>query len=64
VGGAILAATLMRHDLIDEYRLFVSPIVLGGDKRFFTELEQSVELALLETRTFGSGVVYLRYARR
>jgi riboflavin biosynthesis pyrimidine reductase len=54
----------MRHDLIDEYRLFVSPVVLGGGKRFFTGLEQSIELALLETRTFGTGVVYLRYARR
>jgi dihydrofolate reductase len=54
----------MRHDLIDEYRLFVSPVVLGGGKRFFTELEQSIELALLETRTFGTGVVYLRYERR
>ena len=64
VGGATLAATLMRHDLIDEYRLFVYPIVLGGGKHFFTELEQSIELALLETRTFGIGVVYMRYGRR
>jgi dihydrofolate reductase len=64
VGGATLAATLMRHDLIDEYRLFVSPVVLGGGERFFTGLEQSIELALLETRTFATGVVYLRYARR
>jgi dihydrofolate reductase len=50
--------------LIDEYRLFVSPIVLGGGMRFFAGLEQSIELALLETRTFRTGVVYLRYARR
>jgi dihydrofolate reductase len=64
VGGAALAATLMRHHLIDEYRLFVYPVVLGGGKRFFTGLEQSIELALLETRTFGTGVVYRRYARR
>lgn len=64
VGGATLAATLMRHDLIDEYRVFVGPIVLGGGKRFFTELEQNIELALLETRTFDTGVVYLRYVRR
>jgi hypothetical protein len=42
----------------------VSPIVLGGGKRFFTGLEQSIKLALLETRTFGTDVVYLRYARR
>jgi dihydrofolate reductase len=64
VGGATLAATLMRHDLIDEYRLFVYPVVLGGGKPFFTGLDQSIELALLETRTFGIGVVYLRYERR
>jgi riboflavin biosynthesis pyrimidine reductase len=63
VGGATLAATLMRHDLIDEYRVFVAPVVLGGGTRFFTDMEQSVELALLEMRTFGTGVVYLRYAR-
>jgi dihydrofolate reductase len=63
VGGATLAATLMRHDLIDEYRLFVAPVVLGGGTRFFTDMEQSTELALLETRTFGTGVVYLRYER-
>jgi dihydrofolate reductase len=64
VGGATLAATLMRHDLIDEYRLFVAPVILGGGKPFFTGLEQRIELALLETRTFGTGVVYQRYERR
>jgi dihydrofolate reductase len=64
VGGATLAATLMRHDLIDEYRLFVSPVVLGGGKPYFAGLEQSIELELQEMRTFGTGVVYLRYARR
>jgi dihydrofolate reductase len=64
VGGATLAATLMRHDLIDEYRLFVSPVVLGGGKPYFTGLEQTIELELQETRTFGTGVVYLRYERR
>ena len=65
VGGATLAATLMRHDLIDEYRVFVGPVVLGGGQRFFTELEQNIELALADTRTFGgTGVVYLRYVRR
>jgi dihydrofolate reductase len=64
VGGATLAATLMPHDLIDEYRVFVSPIVLGAGTHFFTGLGESIELALLETRTFSTGVVYLRYQRR
>lgn len=41
----------------------VSPIVLGGGTRFFTGLNQSIGLALVETRTFGGGVVYLRYER-
>jgi dihydrofolate reductase len=64
VGGATLAATLLQHDLIDEYRVFVSPVVLGGGTPFFPGLDRGVELALQETRTFGTGVVYLRYARR
>ena len=61
---ATLAATLMQHDLIDEYQIFVSPVVLGDGTHFFPGLRQSIELALLETRTFGTGVVYLRYERR
>jgi dihydrofolate reductase len=64
VGGATLAATLMQHDLIDEYLVFVSPIILGDGTHFFTRLAQSIELALVETRTFRTGVVYLRYERR
>ena len=61
VGGPTLASTLMRAGLIDEYRLFVHPIILGAGTPFFTALEAHVPLKLLETRTFGSGVVYLRY---
>jgi dihydrofolate reductase len=63
VGGATLAATLTAHGLIDEYRLFVSSIVLGGGKPFFSG-DTHVELELIETRTFGFRVVYLRYGRR
>jgi dihydrofolate reductase len=63
VGGAGLAAALARLGLIDEYRLFVNPIVLGGGTPYFPALDESIELELLETRTFGSRVVYLRYQR-
>lgn len=61
VGGAGLAAGLTKLSLIDEYRLFVSPVVLGAGTPFFPALEEKLDLQLLETRTFGSRVVYLRY---
>jgi dihydrofolate reductase len=61
VGGAGLAGACARLGLIDEYRLFVSPVVLGGGTRFFPELEDPINLELVETRTFSSRVVYLRY---
>jgi dihydrofolate reductase len=63
VGGAGLASTLIKLDLIDEYRLFVCPVVLGGGTPYFPALERRIDLELLDTRTFGSGVVYLRYRR-
>jgi dihydrofolate reductase len=63
VGGAGLASTLIKLDLIDEYRLFVIPVVLGGGTPYFPPLDRRISLELLETRTFGSGVTYLRYRR-
>jgi dihydrofolate reductase len=63
VGGAGLAATFAVLDLIDEYRLFVSPVVLGGGTPYFPSLSRRMDLELIETRTFGSRVVYLRYRR-
>src|SRR6478736_6497290 len=63
VGGAGLAATFTQLGLIDEYRLFVSPVVLGGGTPYFPPLDERIALELLETRTFGSRVVYLRYRR-
>jgi dihydrofolate reductase len=61
VGGSTLASTLMRARLIDEYRLFVHPVILGAGTPFFPALEDRTGLRLLESRTFGSGIVYLRY---
>ena len=63
VAGPTLAAALIRLGLVDEYGLVVHPVVLGGGTPFFPALDGQVQLRLLETRTFGSGVEYLRYAR-
>jgi dihydrofolate reductase len=61
IGGPNLASTVMQLGLIDEYRLLVHPVVLGGGTPFFPALDNRINLRLIETRTFGSGVVYLRY---
>jgi dihydrofolate reductase len=62
VGGAGLAASLAGKDLIDEYRLFVNPVVLGGGTPYFPPLPKRLDLELIETQLF-SQVVYLRYRR-
>jgi dihydrofolate reductase len=63
VGGAGLASTCIELGLVDEYQVFVSPVVVGGGTPFFPALEERIDLELVETRTFGSRVVYLRYRR-
>jgi dihydrofolate reductase len=63
VGGAGLASTLIKLGLIDEYRPFVSPVVLGGGTAYLPALEERINLEMVETRTFGSRVVYVRYRR-
>ena len=63
IGGADLAGEFMRQDLIDEYRLYVHPVVIGQGKPLFHPSEKQVDLHLAETRTFGNGVVLLRYQR-
>jgi dihydrofolate reductase len=63
VGGAGLASSLIKLDLVDEYRLFISPVVLGGGTPYFPPLDDRINLELVETRTFGSRVVYVRYRR-
>ena len=61
VGGAGLARACMELGLIDEWRLFAIPHILGGGTPYFPPLEKGINLELVETRTFGSRVVYLRY---
>jgi len=61
VGGAEIASTFMQLGLIDEYRLFMNPVVLGGGTPFFPSLHNPINLRLVEARTFSSGVVLLRY---
>jgi dihydrofolate reductase len=61
IGGATLAAEAAGSGLIDEYRPMVYPVLVGGGIPFFPRRERRVDLELLETRTFSSRVVYLRY---
>jgi dihydrofolate reductase len=60
VGGADLAATFMRLGLIDDYRLYVHPVVLGGGKPMFPA-DVALDLELVGSRTFEGGVVMLHY---
>jgi dihydrofolate reductase len=64
VGGADLIETFRRLDLIDEYRLFVNPVLLGQGRRLFGPGDAPADLELVESRRFGNGVVMLRHARR
>lgn len=62
VGGAELGAVFRRLGLIDEYRLYIHPVVLGRGRPLFRPGEEKLSLRLAETKTFGNGVVMLRYA--
>lgn len=61
LGGANLIAEAARLDLIDEYQVRVAPVLLGAGHPFFPQEGRRVDLELVETRTFTSGVVYLRH---
>ncbi|MET0159112.1 MAG: dihydrofolate reductase family protein [Acidimicrobiales bacterium] len=63
VGGAELAAHGFRAGLVDEVRLLLNPVVVGGGKRALPDGVR-LDLELLDERRFSSGVVYLRYATR
>lgn len=61
VGGATLAASFMQLGLIDEFRMYIHPIILGSGKPMFPQLRDRIGLKLAETRTFDSSVVLLEY---
>jgi dihydrofolate reductase len=61
IGGATLATEAAELGLIDEYRIKVHPVLVGGGIPFFPRRDRRVELELTETRTFSSGIAYLRY---
>src|ERR1039457_3757383 len=60
VGGAGLASTFMKLGLVDEYCLYIHPIILGSGKPMFQNLNGKIQLKLIETHTFGSGVILLK----
>jgi dihydrofolate reductase len=61
VGGATLAAPLVRAGLVDEFQVVVSPTAVGGGTPYFPALDKWIRLELAENRTFPSGAVLLRY---
>ena len=63
IGGAGLAAAAIELGLVDEFRMFRNPIVVGGGTPFLPPVTEDVRLDLVETRTFGSRVIYERYGR-
>jgi dihydrofolate reductase len=63
IGSGELVQTLIRHDLVDEYRLMIHPILLGTGKRLFREGSSPTRLRLVNSKTTGTGVLILSYAR-
>jgi dihydrofolate reductase len=63
IGGAGLAAAAIERGLVDEFRMFRHPVVIGGGTPFLPPVAEKLALELVETRTFGSGVIFERYRR-
>ena len=61
LGGADVAATFIRLGLVDEYRFYVHPAVVGAGTRALPALDQLIALELVQSHAFGNGVVLLRY---
>lgn len=60
-GGASLITTFINEKLVDEFRLSVHPVILGAGKPLFIDVNNRIELQLVESKKFASGVVQLRY---
>jgi dihydrofolate reductase len=63
IGGSDLAAQAIALDLVDDYRMFRYPVIVGGGARYFPAVDSVLPLELVESRTFGSQVVFERYRR-
>jgi dihydrofolate reductase len=63
IGGAGLAAAAIELGLVDELRMFRNPVVVGGGTPFLPPVTEDIPLELIDTRTFGSRVIYERYGR-
>jgi len=64
IGGGKVIDSFRRADLIDEWRIYTHPIILGGGRPLLSPGESMAQLTLLGTRTFGNGVVLTRYSTR
>lgn len=62
IAGAALAASMI--DLIDDFRLLVYPVAVGGGKPFFPAVREALDLTLVESRTLDGGILYMHYERR
>lgn len=64
VGGATLVSSLVNEGLIDELRVTIHPLILGGGKALFKDVNRRVPLQLVRTRPFGTGKILLTYRTR
>jgi dihydrofolate reductase len=60
-GGADFVSSLIKHDLVDEYNLFINPVTLGDGMAIFKELDSKKELVLKESIGFPCGIVVIKY---
>ncbi len=63
LGGLQLSSALIQAGLVDEYHIFIQPILLGAGRPIYPALNEAVRLKLVETHTFQTGIIFLRYQR-